>query len=158
MRLRGYWISSVAAIGDRRHDVKDYNNSLNAYRRGELGPIITAFTSAAGYAVVNERQLVLEIGSIQADWQDKMHGLRSDAATRRVATLAITHPVLNSDLVARDLGVPPPTVFCAFDALVDRGVLRAANSQRRNRFWIAEKVLDALDDFAARAGRRGRVV
>ncbi|CAN5341066.1 Fic family protein [soil metagenome] len=139
------------------HDVKNYYNALNAYRRGELRPIIAAFTSAAGYAVVNGRQLVLDIGSIQADWQDKMRGLRSDAAARRVATLAITHPVLNSDLVARDLGVPPPTVFRAFEALVDRGVLRAANSQRRNRIWIAQEVLNAMDDFAARAGRRRRV-
>lgn len=136
------------------HDVKDYYNALTAYRHGELRPIITAFTRAAGYAVVNGRQLVRDIGSIEADWGDKMRGLRSDAAARRVSTLAITHPVLNSDFVVRELSVAPPTAFRALDALVQRGVLKAANSQRRNRIWLAEPVLNALDDFAARAGHR----
>jgi Fic family protein len=136
------------------HDVEDYYNALTAYRRGELRPIITAFTGAAGYAVVNGRQLVRDIGTIEADWEDRMRGLRSDAAARRVIALAIAHPVLNSDIVARELSVAPPTAFRALDALVERGVLKAANSQRRNRIWLAEPVLNALDDFAARAGRR----
>nr|HPG76673.1 helix-turn-helix domain-containing protein [Rhodoglobus sp.] len=71
-----------------------------------------------------------------------------------VSVLALAHPVLNSDIVARELGIAPPTVFRALNALVERGVLRAANSKRRNRIWLAEPVLSALDDFAARAGRR----
>lgn len=136
------------------HDVKDYYNALAAYRRGELRPIITAFTRAAGYAVVNGRQLVRDIGSVEADWETKMRGLRSDAAARRVSILAIAHPVLNFDVVVRELRVAPATAFRALDALVERGVLKAANSQRRNRIWLAEPVLNALDDFAARAGRR----
>jgi Fic family protein len=136
------------------HDVKDYYNALTAYRRGELRPIITAFTRAAGYAVVNGRKLVRDIGSIETDWEVKMRGLRSDAAARRVSALGISHPVLNSDVVARELSVAPPTAFRALDALVERGVLKAANSQRRNRIWLAEPVLNALDEFAARAGRR----
>ncbi|MCU1534592.1 MAG: hypothetical protein JWR53_1073 [Glaciihabitans sp.] len=136
------------------HDVRDYYNALTAYRRGELRPIITAFTRAASYAVVNGRQLVRDIGKIETDWEDKMRGLRSDAAARRASVLAIAHPVLNSDLVIRELSVAPPTAFRALDALVERGVLQAANSQRRNRIWLAEPVLNALDDFAARAGRR----
>ena len=85
-----------------------------------------------------------------------MRGLRSDAAARRVSALAIAHPGLNSDIVGRELHVAPPTAFRALDALVERGVLKAANSQRRNRIWLAEPVLNALDDFAARAGRRAR--
>ncbi len=44
--------------------------------------------------------------------------------------------------------------FRALDALVERGVLRSANSRRRNRIWLAEPVLRALDEFSARAGRR----
>ena len=136
------------------HDVKDYYNALTAYRRGELRPIITAFTRAAGYAVVNGRQLVRDIASVEADWEGKMRGLRSDAAARRVSALAIAHPVLNSDIVVRELSVAPPTAFRALDALVERGVLKGANSQRRNRVWLADSILNALDDFGARAGRR----
>ncbi|MFM9876881.1 MAG: Fic family protein [Rhodoglobus sp.] len=136
------------------HDVKAYYGALTAYRRGELRPIVTAFTQAAGYAVVNGRQLVRDIVAIEAEWEIRMRGLRTDAAARRLSAFAIAHPVLDSEIVARELAVAPLTAFRALDTLVGRGVLRAANSQRRNRIWLAEPVLNALDDFAAQAGRR----
>jgi Fic family protein len=136
------------------HDVDDYYDALNSYRRGDIGPIVAAFARAAGYAVINGRQLVRDIKGVQSSWEDKMHGLRSDAAARRVAVLAIAHPVLNYELVARELAIAPTTALRALEALVDREVLRPANSQRRNRIWLAEPVISALDDFAARAGRR----
>ncbi len=136
------------------HDVDGYYDALNAYRRGEIGPIVTAFARAASYAVLNGRQLVRDIKGLQGDWEDKMHGLRSDAAARRVAVLAIAHPALNYELVARELAIAPNTALRALEALVDRGVLRTANSRRRNRIWLADPVLRSLDDFAARAARR----
>jgi DNA-binding IclR family transcriptional regulator len=68
--------------------------------------------------------------------------------------LAIAHPVLNYDIVAKELAIAPTTAFRALETLVDRGILQPANSQRRNRIWLAEPVLRSLDDFAARAGRR----
>ena len=37
------------------HEVTDYYDALTAYRRGELRPIITAFTRAAGYAVMEDK-------------------------------------------------------------------------------------------------------
>lgn len=138
------------------HDITDYYSALTAFRRGDLRPIITEFARAASYAVVNGRQLVRDIESIESDWNVRMRGLRSDATARRLSALAIAHPVLNSDAVIHELRVAPPTAFRAVDALVERGILKAANSQRRNRVWLAEPVLNALDDFAARAGRRRR--
>lgn len=136
------------------HDAKDYYSALTAYRSGKLRPIITAFNRAAGYAALNGRQLIRDIETIEAEWDRQMRGLRSDAAARRVSALAIAHPVLNSDIVVRELGVAPPTAFRALDALAERGILKTANPKRRNRIWLAEPVLNALDDFAARAGRR----
>ena len=35
------------------------------------------------------------------------------------------------------------------------GALQPVSSQRRNRVWLATEVLACLDEFAARAGRRG---
>jgi Fic family protein len=136
------------------HDVDGYYDALNSYRHGDIRPIIAAFARAAGYAVVNGRQLVRDVAGIEAEWEENMHGLRSDATARRVAVLAIAHPVLNYETVTRELSIAPTTAFRALESLANRGVLRPANSQRRNRIWLAEQVLNSLDDFAARAGRR----
>jgi Fic family protein len=136
------------------HDIDGYYGALGAYREGDIRPIVAAFARAANYAVVNGRQLMRDITTIEEDWKTALHGIRSDAAARRVSELAIAHPVLNYDLVVRELAVSPATAFRALETLVDRGVLKAANSQQRNRIWLAEPVLRSMDDFAARAGRR----
>lgn len=138
------------------HDVDGYYDALTAYRRGDIRPIIAAFARAADYAVINGRLLVRDVRDAEAGWDEKMLGIRADAAARRVAVLAIAHPVLNYDLVVRELSVAPVTALRALDTLVERGVLRPANSKRRNRIWLADHILAALDDFAARAGRRRR--
>lgn len=136
------------------HDVDGYYDALAAYRRGDTRPIISAFARAAGYAVVNGRQLVRDIRAIEVEWEGKMRGLRSDAAARRVAAFAVAHPVLNYAIISRELATAPNTAIRALQTLVDREVLRTANSQRRNRIWLADPILSSLDDFAARAGRR----
>src|SRR5690625_5080476 len=41
-------------------DVAGYHSALNAYRGGEVGPIISAFADASSRAVRNTRQLVEE--------------------------------------------------------------------------------------------------
>lgn len=138
------------------HDVDGYYAALDAYRAGDIRPIIGAFTRAVGYAVVNGRALVRDVQTIREEWQDKLTGLRSDNAARRVAVLAAEHPVLNYAIVTRELGIAPATAFRALETLADRGVLQPANSAQRNRLWLATPVLRALDDFAARAGRRRR--
>ena len=113
------------------------------------------FTGAATFAVAEGRALVERIAAIRADWDAALSGLRADHSGRRLAALAVEQPVLNAPTVAARLDVGPPAAYRALEALVDRGVLRPANSQRRNRIWIAEDVIEALDGFAARAARRG---
>jgi Fic family protein len=136
------------------HDVNDYYSALTAYRRGELRPLLTVFTQAVSFAVINGRQLVRDIDAIRSEWDHRLRGLRADATARRVCALAIAHPALNFAVVTRELNIAPATAFRALDTLVERGVLRAANSRQRNRIWLAEPVLAALDEFASRAGRR----
>ena len=42
----------------------------------------------------------------------------------------------------------------AVDQLLEAGIVTPSSTNRRNRVWIAEDVIAALDDFAARLGRR----
>jgi hypothetical protein len=62
--------------------------------------------------------------------------------------------VISAREVAHLLGVTPQNAQNGIDRLVADGILVPAGSSRRNRLYIAEGVLAALDRFAERARRR----
>ena len=74
----------------------------------------------------------------------------------RVADLLLRHPVVNAALVAAEIGVAPQNTYRSLRPLVDARVLVEFTDRKRNQIWRAPEVLDALDRFAARAGRRQR--
>ena len=65
-------------------------------------------------------------------------------------------PVVDSPLVQRELGVAATNANTAIDHLDEKGILQKVSGNYRNRKWAASEVLDELDAFAARAGRRTR--
>jgi Fic family protein len=140
------------------HDVSSYYSALDAYRQGDVDSIVSAFSDAAGFAVRNGRGLVADIGEIRGLWDDALTGLRSDHSARRIASLAIENPVLNAPLVQRRLDLSVAASYRALETLSERGILKPGNSRQRNRIWIAERVLTALDAFAGRAARRAHAL
>jgi Fic family protein len=79
---------------------------------------------------------------------------RADSAAWRIADLLLRQPVLDSPTIARELSIPPQNAVRVLQPLLDAGVLSEFTGHRRNRMWQAREVLDALDSFAARSGRR----
>jgi len=136
-------------------DVDGYFAALTRYRDGEPIPIVESFASAAFQAVDNGRRLVDDLHAIRQDWQERVRA-RRDAATWRVADLLLRHPVVNAALVASEVGVAPQNTYRSLRPLVDAGVLVESTDRRRDQLWRAPEVLDSLDRFAARAGRRTR--
>jgi len=136
------------------HDVDGYFAALTAYRQGDIQPIVAVFASAAMRAVINGRTLARDIDRIRDVANDALTDVRRDSSARRLVALALENPVLNQALVVERLGVTSRTAYTALELLTERGLLRPANSKRRNRIWIADDVISALDDFAARAGMR----
>jgi Fic family protein len=135
-------------------DVDSYFAALNAYRAGDVEPIIEVFAEASLIALGNARILAEDLGRLQQEWDARLSGLRADATARAVARLTIEYPVLSTSVGVRGTGASQPAVRNAIDELVRRGVLKAANSKRRNRIWVNDGVIEALDAFAARSGRR----
>lgn len=81
---------------------------------------------------------------------------RKDAAIWRLVDLAVRQPVLDSEIVQRELAVAPHNGNTAIETLEGVGALKKAAGNYRNRKWAASEVLAALDCFAERAGRRQR--
>lgn len=135
-------------------DVDRYFAALTSFRAGHVEDIVRIFVDASFLAIINGRQLASDITAVSNAWNDRLAGVRSDAAARRLVDLALEQPVLNAEVVAERLKVSRPVLYNALDTLVERGVLRTANSQKRNRLWIATDVIDALDGFSERVTRR----
>jgi len=134
-------------------DTNSYFEALTAYREGDPSAIVHRFAEASFVAVTNGRQLAEEIKSTRAGWDEKITA-RRDAAAWRLADLLLRQPVVDGELVARDLGIPPTSARAALDHLHSVGILHEFTGFRRNRMWEAKEVTSALDAFAARAGRR----
>lgn len=135
-------------------DTSAYFAALTDYRRGDPAPIVAQLADACFAAAANGRALVAELRSARNGWDTHVRA-RQDAAAWAIADLLLRQPVVDAGVVARELEIAPQNVQRAIGPLLEAGVLREFTGFRRNRMWECREVLDALDAFAARAGRRG---
>lgn len=135
-------------------DIDSYFEALTAYRRGEPGAIVAAFADASFSALTNAKHLADDLEALRRDWEDRLSGIRADATARVLADLSLEYPVLNTVIATRLTGASRPAVTHALAQLAERGIVAVGNSKRRNRIWVNQDVLDALEAFAVRTGRR----
>ncbi len=136
-------------------DTDAYFAALTRYRDGDPVPIVEQFARAAFAAIGNGRRLVDDLRAIRRGWDDHVRARRG-ANAWRIADLLLRHPVVNAPLVASELGIAPQNTYRSLRRLVDADVLVEFTDRKRNQLWRTPEVIDALDRFAARAGRRGR--
>jgi Fic family protein len=136
-------------------DIDAYFDALDAYRAGDPVPIVQRFADATFAALDNGRRLVDDLHAIRADWADRVIA-RRDATAWKIVEIVMRHPVVNAPSLSRELGISATNVYRALQPLIDAGVLLEFTNNKRDRLWRAPEVLDALDAFAARAGRRRR--
>lgn len=134
-------------------DTDAYFAALTRYRKGDPVAIVEQFARAAFAAIANGRRLVDDLHAIRRSWDERVR-VRRGATTWGVADLLLRHPVVNAALVAAEMGIAPQNTYRSLHPLVEAGVLVEFTDRRRNQLWRASEVLDALDRFAARAGRR----
>jgi Fic family protein len=135
-------------------DTDSYFDALTAYRQGDAAPIVERFSQASFAAVSNGRRLDTDLADIYAGWEHAISA-RRDAAVWRVLPRLVSQPAVTIRFIQEATGVSQPAAQNAVDQLVTAGVLAPASENRRNRVWVATEIIAALDDFAARAGRRG---
>lgn len=136
-------------------DTDAYFDSLTAYRSGGPTAIVELIAEASFRAITNGRTLAAELSTTRQGWDDQITA-RRDAAVHRLADLLVRQPVIDSPLVQRELEVAATNANTAIEHLVDKGILVKVSGNYRNRKWAAPEILESLDAFAERAGRRSR--
>lgn len=155
--LRGHGLTrnvTVPVSAGLLTDTSGYFDALTAYRSGDPAPIIEQLANASLEAATTGRQLVRDLREIRHGWGERIRARRGASAWRLV-DVVLRQPVVDTPTVARELGVTPQNAQRAIGPLVEAGILHEFTGFSRNRMWQSREVLDALDDFAARAGRRG---
>jgi len=135
-------------------DTRAYFDTLTRYREGEIAPIVETIANASFRAIDNGRRLVDELRGIRQGWNDTVKA-RRDSTAWKLADLLMRQPVVDAAAVVDELGVLDANALRPINALVDAGVLTEFTGFKRNRMWQSREVIAALDEFAARAGRRG---
>jgi Fic family protein len=134
-------------------DTDAYFAALTAYRRGDAARIVTLIAEASFSAIANGRRLVADLRDVRERW-NALITARQDAVAWRLADLLLRQPVVDAELVQSELGATSANAHRALRQLSDAGILTEFSGRQRNRMWQTSEVLSALDDFAARAGRR----
>lgn len=136
-------------------DIDPYFAALTAFREGDGEPIIRQFATAARFAATSGMELVNTLqGEVQTS-RELLSGLRSDAAALRVLPRLIAQPVINVKYLLEHLGMNEKTAQRALAQLADAGVLVERSGRERRRVWQHERIIAALDDYAASIRRDG---
>lgn len=133
-------------------DTGKYFKALDRYREGDPLPIIAVFADASRTAISSGRKLAIELLAIQKRWGEVT--LRAGSTADSLRTFLFQQPVVNAARVSEALGVSVPSANRGIDQAVAAGILSAASSNRRNRIFVAQEVIDAMERFAASARRR----
>jgi Fic family protein len=135
-------------------DTQTYFAALSAYRAGDAGPIVQQFSDASRFAATSGRELIDRLIGQLDEARELMRGLRTQATAWQVLPHLISHPVLNSSVLTRQLKLSDTAAQRALAQLTDAGVLVERSGGRRHRIWQHEGILGVLDEYAAGLRRR----
>lgn len=136
-------------------NVSNYHDALTAYRAGDPERIIIVTAEASFLAIENGTQLAEDVIGITQSWASKITA-RRDSAVWPVLDLLARQPVVNAAILETKLGLDYMRQKRALDALEAADVVVGVDKFKKGRFWRAPEMLEALDAFSDRAGRRSR--
>lgn len=135
-------------------DTASYHRALDAYREGHPATIVRLLTTSSLRAVTNASRLVTEVRDIRRSWDDLVRSRRG-TRTWQAVDLLLRHPLLTARTLSTELGLSPTHAPRVMEPLLDAGVVRRATHYASSAtYWWSPEILDAVDDFAVRAGRR----
>lgn len=139
-----------------------YDALLEVQMRLNWEPWLRLFLECVIASARHTVQLFGVLEQIQQRWHTVLvdQRKRKHATIWRAITLLLGQPIITVTELARRLDTTFPAANTAVEELVQLGILRPANEQRRNRVYAAHEVLNALytglDVVLADAGRSGR--
>lgn len=131
----------------------DYFASLNAYREGDLDPLIGVMARAASAAATEAVESFRRLQQLPEEWRSEIGG-RGDAAAVQILDQIFERPTLTSGDFSEIVTGTLATRYTAIDTLERHGIIREVTGRKRDRIWVVSDVVDELEDLDRRIQRR----
>ena len=136
------------------HDTEGYIQALTDYRAGDAEPIIKLFNRAINQTLINVEWLAPDIENLQQ--QILSTAQRKTPLLRSLADLCCTEPAFTARMVEEHTQGSRASVYRLLNRMVELQILREERVKiQGQKVWTVPALNRTLDNFAARAGRRG---
>lgn len=134
-------------------DTRAYFEALGRYREGNIQPIVQRFADSSSDAIDNGRQLAEDIRAAEAGYYSRFAS-NPPQSVRHAVSLLVREPAVTAEMVSEETGVSTATAYRTVERLVELGILKPTGTIKGSKVWVAPDIVEALDAFAIRAGRR----
>lgn len=134
----------------------DYFDVLGAYRDGDAGPIIAAFSRVSTIAAEESGVTAGRLADMPREWLEAAGSPRGGSAARRIVDSLLDVPVFSAEEAEARLGGATSSIYAALNRLEDSSVIRPLTNRSRNQVWGAASLMEELDDLGVRIGVRAR--
>lgn len=137
-------------------NTKSYFEALGSYQSGDPSPITEMFAESTFAATDNGRKLAEDIKDIRTGIYATLPRNPSDSLQRTIE-LVVREPAITARMLSETTGQSPSSAYRNLEVLESNGALRPSSHIKGHQVWVSPQVIAALDEFAARAGKRVRL-
>ena len=127
-----------------RHRSRYYELLMSTSRTGDFAPWISYFLGGVATQAAEAEERTVRLVELQASMRNDLLSERASTNVVRTAELLFSTPYISSNWLARALNVTYPTAQSAINTLVSRGDLVEATGRKRNRFYFAARIFEAV--------------
>ena len=135
---------------------EDYFGTLSAYRSGNAGPIIAAFSAASLIASSEARVTAERLAVLPEQWRDQAGRPRAGSAAAKLLSRLLEEPVFSAEDAEARIGGATSSVYAAIARLHEAEIIRPLTNRTRNQIWVAAALADELDDLGVRIAALAR--
>ncbi len=121
-----------------------YDLLMSTSRTGDLEPWITFFLHGVATQATDAENRTVRLVELQRELRSELLDEKVTMTVVRTAELLFSTPYVSATRLAEQLNVTYPTAQGAIKALVERGDLSEATGRRRNRFYMANRIFEAV--------------
>jgi Fic family protein len=121
-----------------------YDLLMSTSRTGDLVPWIKFFLRGVATQAADAEERTVRLVELQAGMRNELLEEKATTSVIRTAELLFSTPYISPTWLADRINVSYPTAQSAINALVDRGDLTETTGRRRNRFYFAARIFEAV--------------